>query len=183
MVPISVRPYQGSAKIVRSAPAGTTQAAFSAKLFHRHGHVGAAAGSDARHLGLVVDLLGADSVGPDAGRVDDVVGLDLEPVAARAVDADDAGGQPVLVEQAGDLGAVDADRAVALGLAEDREHQADIIGLAVVEEVGLARVALGERRDQLGDLVAGDRRGGGWAPSSPRPSRARRVRGATSPPA
>ena len=55
------------------------------------------------------------------------------------------------------LGAVGEDGAEALGLAEHGQHEADVVGLAVVEEVGLAGVASGERRDQLGHLLAGDR--------------------------
>ena len=54
------------------------------------------------------------------------------------LDAAHPGGAPVVVEQARDLGAVQTDRAVALGLAEDREHEPHVVGLAVVEEVGLA---------------------------------------------
>ena len=55
------------------------------------------------------------------------------------------------------LGAVQHHRAVALGLAEDGEDEADVVGLAVVEEVGVVGVARGERRDQLQHLVVADR--------------------------
>ena len=78
---------------MRPSPAGTMQAAPTEReLLERHGHVGAAAGRDPRHLGLVVDLLRADPVRPDAGGVDHVVGLDLESLAALGVDAGDAAG-------------------------------------------------------------------------------------------
>ena len=103
------------------------------------------------------------------------------PVSASTQATPD--GAPVAVEQAGDLGAVDADGAVALGLAEDRQHEADVVGLAVVEQVRLARLARRERRDHLDDLVAVDRPMAVRAPSSPRPRLARRARGATCRPA
>ena len=50
-----------------------------------------------------------------------------------------------------------SDGAEALGLAEDRQDQAHVVGLAVVEEVGAGGVARRQRRDQLGGLLAGDR--------------------------
>ena len=90
--------------------------------------------------------------------------------------------RPSSVEQAGDLGAVEADGAEALGLAEDRQHQAHVVGLAVVEEVGLARVAVGERRDQLDHLLAGDRAVAVGGPVVVALRSARRARGATSRP-
>ena len=127
------------------------------ELLRREGHVRAAAGRDPRHLGLVVDLLGPDPVGPHAGGVDHVVGLDLELLARLGVAAADPGRDPALVAQTRDLGAVEAHGAEALGLAEDRQHQPDVVGLAVVEEVGLARLERLERRDQLERLVRGDR--------------------------
>ena len=46
------------------------------------------------------------------------------------------------------LGAVGEHRAEPLGLAEDRQHEADVVGLAVVEEVGRAGVKRGERGNQ-----------------------------------
>ena len=56
-----------------------------------------AAWGDARHLRLVVQLLGAQPVGPDAGRVDDVRGPDDELGAARGVAHLHAGGAAGLV--------------------------------------------------------------------------------------
>ena len=47
--------------------------------------VRAARGADDRDLGLVVQLVGAQAVGPDAGGVDDVGGPDDERLAARVV--------------------------------------------------------------------------------------------------
>ncbi len=178
VVPISGWPYQGSAKIVRSSPAGTMQAALARSSFSGdERQVGAAAGSDPRHLGLVVDLLRADAVGPDPGRVDHVGGGDLERLAGLEVGADHPAGHPVLVEQAGDLGAIEAQRPEALRLAEDRQHQADVVGLAVVEEVGArsgpAAPAPGSARSPRRPGSCG----GGRAPSSPRSrSRASRSR-------
>ena len=153
------------------------------QLLQRHGDVGAAAGSDPRHLGLVVDLVGPDPVGPDAGRVDrrcrprSRTARPTRPSTQATPVAD-----PSPVEQPGDLGPVEADRAEALGLAEDRQHEADVVGLAVVEQVGLARVAIGERRDQLGDLLAGDRAVAVGRPVVVARRSAGRARGATSRP-
>ena len=120
-------------------------------------HVGAAARLDPRHVLLLDHLLGADAVGEDAGRVDDVLGLDLEALARLGLEHGDAGGAPVGGEDLGHLGAVQHHRAEALGLAEDREHEPHVVGLAVVEEVGVARVARLERRDHLEHLIAVDR--------------------------
>ena len=52
---------------------------------------------------------------------------------------------------------VQADRAEALGLAEDRQHQADVVGLAVVEEVRARGIQRPEGRDQLDRLLPRDR--------------------------
>ena len=85
--------------------------------------------------------------------------------------------RPSRVEQAGDLGAVQADGAEALRLAEDRQHQADVVGLAVVEEVG-ARAGRGRRAPAPSRPPPRPRScGGGPAPSSSRPrSRSARSR-------
>ncbi len=58
-------------------------------------------------------------------------------------------GAPVALEQAGHVDAVGAHRAEALGLAEHRQHEAHVVGLAVVEQVAARRLARGERRQQL----------------------------------
>ena len=118
--------------------------------------VRAARGADARHLGLVVQLLGAQPIGPHAGGVDHVVGAQLEALAAERVAHADAARAPAVVEQVGDLHAVGAHRAEALGLGQDGEHQAAVVGLAVVEEIARGRRAAGQRGQPLDDLVAAD---------------------------
>ena len=52
--------------------------------------VGAAARLDPRHVLLLDHLLGPQPVGPDAGRVDDVLGEDLDPLARLRLDEGDA---------------------------------------------------------------------------------------------
>ena len=64
------------------------------------GDVGAAARADERHLGLVVELLRAQPIGPHAGRVDDVRRADDELVAAHGVADPDPGGAAVVIERA-----------------------------------------------------------------------------------
>ena len=119
--------------------------------------VGAAARPDPRHLGLVVQLLGPDRVGPDAGRVDDVVGADLELARRTAASRTRTpSARPLLVDQAEHLAAVGHHGAEALGLAQHGQHQPHVVGLAVVEEVGGARLALGQRGGQPDDLLAVD---------------------------
>ena len=104
---------------------------------------------DPRHLGLVEDLAGPDPVRPDAGRVDDVRRLDLDRRAALPAPAANAARAPVPLEQRGDLEPVRGDRPEPLRLAEDRQDEADVVGLAVVEQVRRLRLALRQRRDQL----------------------------------
>ncbi len=118
--------------------------------------VRAAAGPDARQLGLVVELLRAQLVGPHAGGVDHVGGAHVEALAALAVESLHAMCATVALQQAGHVQAVGADRAEALGLAKDGEHESRVVGLAVIEEVAARRLAAGERRQQLQDLLAGD---------------------------
>ena len=48
-------------------------------------HVGAAARPDDRQLGLVVQLLRAQPIGPHSRRVDDVLGTHVEALAALLV--------------------------------------------------------------------------------------------------
>ena len=54
------------------------------------------------------------------------------------------------------LEAVRADRAEPLGLREHRQHEARVVGLAVVEQVSTGRLTRRERRQQRDDLLAGD---------------------------
>ena len=121
------------------------------------GDVRPAAGPDARHLGLVVQLAGAQAVGPDARRVDDVRGVHDELVAAERV-ADLHARRPagVVAYELADVQPVGADRAEALGLAEDGQHEPHVVGLAVVEQVAGRGLAGGQRRDELEHLLAGD---------------------------
>ena len=119
--------------------------------------VGAATGGDPRHVLLADDLLGPDLVGEDAGRVDDVVGADLEALARLSLDRGDPGGVAVDREHLGHVGAVEHHRAEALGLAEHGQDQAHVVGLAVVEEVGVFGVTGSQGRDQLQHLLAVDR--------------------------
>ena len=122
----------------------------------REGDVRAPRGADARHLGLVVQLLGAQPIGPHARGVDHVVGAQLEALAAQGVAHADAARAPAVVQEVGDLHAVGAHRAEALGLGQHREHEAAVVGLAVVEQVARGRPAGGQRRQALDDLVAAD---------------------------
>ena len=148
------------------------------------GHVGAAARRDPRHLGLVVDLLGADPVGPDAGRVDHVVGLDLERSPVSASTAGDPGGAPVAVEQPGDLGAVDAARRRS---ARPRRGSSAPGGRrrSGSRRTGRPRAARGAASAGISssDLLAVDRAVAVGRPVVVAAARARRARGATCRPA
>jgi hypothetical protein len=126
--------------------------------------VRAAAGADDRHLGLVVQLLRAQAVGPHACGVDDAVGPDLERLAASRLAHAHAAGAPGLLQQVDDLEPVGADGPEALGLPQHGEHQAGVVGLAVVEEVAGGRLARGQRGELLADLVAPDDPVPIWAP-------------------
>ena len=122
----------------------------------REDDVRAAAGPDHRHLGLVVQLVGADAVRPHAGGVDDGLGPDRERLARVGVADLGAARATALLEQPGDLEPVGEHRAEALGLAEHGQHEPHVVGLAVVEEVAAAGLAVGQRGQQLDDLVAAD---------------------------
>ena len=118
----------------------------------------AARGLDARHLGLVVDLLGPDPVRPDARGVDHVVGGDPEALAALDLHAlRRPSARPPSLHQPDHLRAVRAHGAEALGLAENGQDQAGVVGLAVVEQVGADGIERLERRDVLDGLLGGDR--------------------------
>ena len=123
----------------------------------RHDDVRAAAGSDDRHLGLVVQLLGPQPVGPHAGGVDHVLGADLQLGAGLGVDHARPAGAPAVLEQRDGLEPVRDDGAEARGLRQHGQHQPHVVGLAVVEQVAAGRLASGQRRQQLDHLVAGDR--------------------------
>ena len=119
-------------------------------------HVRAPAGPDAGQLGLVVELLRAQLVGPHTRGVDDVCATHLELRAGLAVACLHASRATVLLEQARDVDAVGTYGAEALRLAEDGQHEPHVVGLAVVEEVAAGRLARGERREQLDDLLTRD---------------------------
>ena len=105
-------------------------------------HVGAAAGGDRRDLGLGVELVGADAVGPHAGGVDDVVGADDELAAGLRVAHGDVRPVPLPVAPSSVTSQpVGADRAEALRLAQHGEHEPGVVGLAVVEEVAAGGTA------------------------------------------
>ncbi len=138
------------------APGGRDRARHERQRGAVDDDVRAAARPDDGHLGLVVELLGAQPVGPHAGRVDDVGGAHLQLGPALGVAHARADGPAALLEQPGRLDAVDGDRAEALGLGEHGQHEPGVVGLAVVEQVAAARLAGGESRQQLRDLLAGD---------------------------
>ena len=128
------------------------------QVFAAQRDVRAAAGPDARDLRLVVQLVGAQPVRPDAGRVDDVRRAHDELAPAGPLAHPHAGGAagPV-ADELEHFDAVRADRAEALGLGEHGEHEPRVVGLAVIEEIAGRRRARGERRHELEHLVAGDR--------------------------
>ena len=157
--PISARPYQGRTKIGALLPRrDDARRVADRQVVGRERDVRAAAGRDPRDLLLGQDLVGPDAVGPDAGRVDDV--RRPGPRGARPtrprVKATPAA-RPSSIEDLGHLGAVQQHRPEALGLAQDRQDEPDVVGLAVVEEVGRVGLERGQRRDQLRGLLAGDR--------------------------
>ncbi len=84
--------------------------------------------------------------------------------------------RPVLLEDLRHLRAVDDHGAEALGLPQHREHEPRIVGLAVVEHVGRARLHRLEGRDQLDGLLARRSSGGGRATNT-RPRRGARCAG------
>ncbi len=104
------------------------------------------------------DLLRPDAVGPDPGRIDHVVGPDLEALAAcrRPCRRRPRPWSPSEISSTTSA-PLQTHRAEALRLAEHGEHQPGVVGLAVVEQIGLLGVARGQRRDQLGGLLPRDR--------------------------
>ncbi len=110
----------------------------------------------ARQLGLVVELLRTQLVGPHPGRVHHVRGAYHELPSPLPIQRPHALSATVAFEQADGRHAVGAHRPEALGLAEHGQHQAHVVGLAVVEEVAAGRLARGERGQQLQHLLAGD---------------------------
>ncbi len=132
---------------MRPPAAGHDHAGVHGERVAREDHVRAAAGPDARHLLLAVELVGADAVRPHARGVDHVRGRHLELAAAGHVADQHARRPPVALHEAGDLAAVGHHRAEALRLPEHGQHQAHVVGLAVVEEVRGRGVAPRERRE------------------------------------
>ena len=158
MVPIRVRPYQGSAKIVRSSPAGTMQAAvpissFSWETVTWVPRLGAILGTSASSWISSGRMRSAQTpVALITFGARHVEGLPCLGLAAR-----DACRQAVLLNQLRHLDAVQRHHPEAVSLAEDRKHEANVVRLAVVEEIGLTRVPRGESWDQLGGLLAWNR--------------------------
>src|SRR4029077_7292079 len=95
-------------------------------------------------------------VGPDTRCVDDVRGTDVELLTALAVERTDTACSTVAFEQAQCVHAVGTARAEALGLAEDGQDQANVVGLTVIEQISAGRLARGERGQQLDDFLARD---------------------------
>jgi hypothetical protein len=122
-----------------AAAGGHDRAGVERQGLSREDDMGAARGADARDLGLVVKLLGSQAIGPDAGRVHDVARPHREALAGERVADLDAARAPAVVDQVGDLQAVRAHRAEALGLGQHGEHETAVVGLAVVEEVAGGR--------------------------------------------
>ena len=102
--------------------------------------VRAAAGADAGHLGLVVELVGAQLVGPHARGVDHARGITSNS-RRWPRRAPRPGGATVALHQPADLEPVGAHGAEALGLAQHGEHEPGVVGLAVVEQVAGRRLA------------------------------------------
>ena len=82
-----------------------------------------AAGPNHRQVSFIVKVIGPQPVGPNTGRVDDVVGLDLELTSALDVAHRDSSRAAVLLNKAGRFNAVGADRAEPLCLLERRQHE------------------------------------------------------------
>ena len=135
-----------------------------------------ARGADHRHLGLVVQLGGPQPVGPDAGRVDDVGGADLELLAALGVAQARADRAAAVLEQLDGLEPVREDRPEALGLGQHGQHEPDVVGLAVVEQVAARRLRCASAGSSS---LTSARRSPGGAPGSSRAPRARRRRAAS----
>ena len=91
-------------------------------------------------------LLGPDAIGPHSRGVDHVVRPDRELLARGRVGDSHARLLTVLGQQLDHLEAVGHDRAEPLRLAEHRQHQPHVVGLAVVEQIAPGGVTLGERR-------------------------------------
>ena len=158
VVPTRVRPYQGRAKIARPSPAGTMQAADPVERSAR---------SSSRwvpRLGLIRGTSSSSTTSSGRSRsAQTPVALTTLSASTSIRSPDSASTKatparlPLLRDQLGHLGAVQHHRAEPLGLAEDREDEADVVGLAVVEEVGVVGVAGLERGDHLEQLLAVDR--------------------------
>ena len=116
----------------------------------------AATRADPRQLSLVVELVAAQAIGPNAGRVDDVRGAHEQLLATHAIARDHPGRPAPLERELLDGETVCADRAEALGLPEHGQDEADVVGLTVIEQVAGTRLARRERRQEIADLAAVD---------------------------
>ena len=176
VVPTRVRPYQGSEKITRPSPAGTTQAASP---------IGRSAWSSSRWVPRLGAIRGTSSSSTTSGRISSaqtpvalttLLGADRDPLAGLGLDEDDAVGAAAAAGHLDHVGAVERDRAEPLGLAEHGEDEADVVGLAVVEEVGVVGVAARPAPGPAPAPPRGRSCGGGPATSrSPRPRPWRRA--------
>ena len=112
----------------------------------RHDQVDSLAGLDVERTASAHHLL--DLVGPHPGCVDHHASADLDLAAGLEVDGADPDDPLALSQEADDLGAVRAQRAVRRGGAGDRHDQPRVIDLGV--EV------LDRSREGLGAEVGGD---------------------------
>ena len=91
-----------------------------------------------RHLGLVVQLVRAQPVGPHAGRVDDVRRRGPRTRRRSRASRTRTPRRAVALEQPVTSTRLAEHRAEALGLAEHGQHEPHVVGLAVVEQVAAA---------------------------------------------
>ena len=158
VVPIRVRPYQGRAKIIRPSPAGTMQAALP---------IGRSAWSSSRWVPRLGAIRGTSSSSSDLrGRIRSA----KTPVALTTLSASTSNrspdsastkatppARPSLVSTSvtsAPFSITAPKRSASPRIGQDEAH---VVGLAVVEEVGVVGVARRQRRDQLQHLVAVDR--------------------------
>ena len=177
-------PSHGSAKIVRPSPGRQNSRRVHRQPLAVEQDVGAAARADHRHVLLAVQLLGADAVRPHAGRVHDVRGRDGEALAASPAPRTRRPPPcPPSSISSTDRRPVDAHGPEALGLAEHRQDEPRVVGLAVVEEVRGGGVARLERAGPAPAPRRGRSCGGGRGsstrrpPAPPRAAARRRARG------
>ncbi|CAB4344470.1 unannotated protein [freshwater metagenome] len=99
-----------------------------------------------------MELLRAQPICPHAGRIDDVVGADLEVAATLDVAYRNPAGTTVLLNQPGRLDPIGEDRSEALRLLQRRENQPGVVGLTVVEEISPRGVSGSESRSSFNHL-------------------------------